>query len=257
MPKKQKKPLAIFDLDGSLFREQLLRLLFMEFLELQIFPPGSSAAYRQLYLEHRDRVISYQEYEHRLIELFNERIGGKLRTDIMGAAKLVAQNNSNLVYTFSHRLIERLSKTYSIITVTGSLMEVVGLLAPQHGFEYVYATELETKDGKYTGKTKVLPVRNKKRVVLEHVKKHGGTLKGSIALGDTDSDIPMLSVVDLPIAFNPNWLLTREAERRGWPIVIERKDVLYVNHCGSYRTYSTEDVGQVVDFVLGLSGKKC
>ena len=46
-------------------------------------------------------------------------------------------------------------------------------------------------------------------------------------MGDTEGDIPMLSVVENPICFNPNAKLAEVARANGWDIVIERKDVIY------------------------------
>ena len=34
-------------------------------------------------------------------------------------------------------------------------------------------------------------------------------------------------MVQTPIVFNPNHSLFEVAHRRGWPIVVERKDVIY------------------------------
>ncbi|MEK7518545.1 MAG: HAD-IB family hydrolase, partial [Patescibacteria group bacterium] len=56
---------------------------------------------------------------------------------------------------------------------------------------------------------------------------HSLSLKGSIGLGDSEGDIPMLKLVDRPICFNPNSILYRHAKRQGWEIIVERKDVVY------------------------------
>jgi phosphoserine phosphatase len=53
------------------------------------------------------------------------------------------------------------------------------------------------------------------------------TREGSIAVGDTDGDIPLLESVERAICFNPNQTLYTQAKRRGWEIVVERKDVIY------------------------------
>ncbi len=46
-------------------------------------------------------------------------------------------------------------------------------------------------------------------------------------MGDTLSDVGFLELVRTPIAFNPNRALFEVARRRGWPNVVERKDVIY------------------------------
>jgi phosphoserine phosphatase len=37
----------------------------------------------------------------------------------------------------------------------------------------------------------------------------------------------MLELVERPIAFNPNKKLCAHAKKKGWEIVVERKDVIY------------------------------
>ena len=52
-------------------------------------------------------------------------------------------------------------------------------------------------------------------------------LEDSVGMGDTLSDVGFLEMVETPIAFNPNRGLFEVARQRGWPIVVERKDVIY------------------------------
>lgn len=68
---------------------------------------------------------------------------------------------------------------------------------------------------------------NKALILQRAVKKEGLTLKGSIGVGDTESDIPFLELVEEAICFNPNEKLYRAARRNGWKIIVERKDVIY------------------------------
>ena len=56
---------------------------------------------------------------------------------------------------------------------------------------------------------------------------HGAIWAGSIAVGDSESDIAMLASVESPIAFNPTKQLLAHAQAAGWKVVIERKNVIY------------------------------
>jgi phosphoserine phosphatase len=59
------------------------------------------------------------------------------------------------------------------------------------------------------------------------ITKHGAVHQASIGVGDSESDIPMLSTIETPIAFNPTKSLYRHAMSEKWQIVIERKNVVY------------------------------
>ena len=60
---------------------------------------------------------------------------------------------------------------------------------------------------------------------------------GSVGVGDSESDIPMLSTVERPIAFNPTRNLYEHAVEHAWPVVVERKNMIYKlePHDGVYR----------------------
>jgi len=247
------RPVAAFDLDGSLVRKQLLVLLYEECFDLQIFRPVALKRFRKISLEHRDRKVTFEVYDRQIIELFVERIKKRRKDDLDFAAEQVYEKNKDWLYVFSKTLLGTLKSTHQCITITGAMNEVVSRLAPYWGFEHWYATELQVDaSGCYTGKDKALPVADKRRALLEHIAKHGADLQGSIGLGDTGSDIPMLETVELPIAFNPNEVLGTEAEKRGWTIVIERKDRIYVLAGDAGKAFRSSDAESAVRYVLGL-----
>ena len=68
---------------------------------------------------------------------------------------------------------------------------------------------------------------NKAAILKRAVEKENLTFKDSVGVGDTESDASMLSLVDEPIAFNPNRALYRHAKQHEWKIIVERKDVIY------------------------------
>ncbi|MBU6431430.1 MAG: hypothetical protein KGJ58_04640 [Patescibacteria group bacterium] len=53
------------------------------------------------------------------------------------------------------------------------------------------------------------------------------TLNNSVGVGDTEGDISFLEMVAKPICFNPNSKLYLRGKKKGWRIVVERKDVVY------------------------------
>jgi phosphoserine phosphatase len=98
------------------------------------------------------------------------------------------------------------------------------------GFDKVYGRllELDARARRFTGKGLFTELIFDKAKVLRRAAEKGGlTMRGSVGVGDTESDIPFLKLVDRPICFNPNKALYRAARRHGWPVVVERKDVIY------------------------------
>lgn len=246
------KPVAAFDLDGTLFREALLTLLFHEFFRLGIFEKVAEAAFNEAYLEHRDRKVHYSQYERQLVELFLERIRGKLVTDVEAAGRLVAKRHKDLTYRFTASLLDAVAESHSRVAITGALEEIVRVLGPMFGFDHIYATILEKRRKCYTGKQLSCPPIDKRTVMLAHLERTSAPHEGSLAIGDTASDIPMLELVARPIAFNPSDTLAAEAEKRGWPIVLERKDSIYVMAGCVSRRFGSGAAKDAVDYVLAL-----
>lgn len=244
------RPVAVFDLDGSLMREQLLALMVRESIDGGLFSPEAATEFRGLYKEFQDRKIAFEVYDRKLIEIFTRHIIGQEVAAIEEVARRVAIRHCDLLYTFSRSLLAELQATHQCITVTGALHEVVKQLAPYWGFEHFYATELEVVDGKYTGRDRKVHFHDKERTLRSHLALPGVTHLGLVALGDTFSDASMLALAELPIAFNPNDRLTAEAEKRGWPIVVERKDCIYVMRSGSYRRFHIAESRGAVRYLI-------
>ncbi|MEY4722498.1 MAG: hypothetical protein RLZZ324_11, partial [Candidatus Parcubacteria bacterium] len=239
---KKPRPVAVFDLDGTLVREQLLVLLTKEFFELGIFRPIVERIFKEVRLKHRDRKISFEEYDGQIIDIYSESVRGKLRKHVQFAAKNVFDKHRDWLYRFTKALIEEVTATHERITITGAMHETVSLLAPYWGMEHAYCTELETDDaGRYDGRYRALPVKDKKAALLAHLKKTDATLEGSVAIGDTLSDAPVLRSVVIPIVFNPDDKLADIADECGWPIVVERKDCIYVMQRGRCKRFSATD----------------
>lgn len=246
------RSIAVFDLDGTLVREQLIILLFREFGRLGVFGPRTMEAFDEMFNDHRYRRITFHEFDEGLVALFNRSIVGRTKDEMRSAATMIARRHKDWLYTFSRELLATLRETHECITITGAVHEVVEEMARFWGFEHWYASRLELIDGEYTGNAISLPVHDKKRALDGHVRDRKGkaSTRGSVAIGDTTSDLPMLETVEHPIAFNPSAELADLAERRGWPIVTERKSNVYVMWNGGYRRFCMDDVAAAVRHVL-------
>lgn len=105
--------------------------------------------------------------------------------------------------------------------VSASAIEIVGKLAEELGFTGAIATEAEVVDGVYTGRL-VQPFRHgteKARAIAQLAEDNNYDLSLSFAYGDSFHDLPMLELVGIPIAVNPDSKLADVAYERGWPVV--------------------------------------
>ncbi len=225
-----KKKIAIFDIDGTIFRKNLHFELISELAWLKIFPRNVKSELVRLYsnwLEHRG---TYESYREALVKLYAKQIKGCTTKDILTASKIVVPFHKNRTYVFAEKLITKLrSNNYHIIAVSGSPIEIVEEFNKLHlNFDEVFGTVYETdNEGIYTGAEEFAPVRDKGQLIRQYIFENNLELKESYGVGDTESDASFLKLVDNPIAFNPNYNLKEIAEKNNWRIVVEKKDVIY------------------------------
>lgn len=225
-----KRKLAVFDVDGTIFRSSLTRQLFSQLVKDKIFPQSARRAVWPKFQDWLNRQGTYDDYLNELVQVFIKHIKGKRQTDVRRAARQVVATEKSRVYKFTRDLIAELKKkNYFLVAISGSPYEIVRCYNRFLKFDKSYGWVLDVdKAGRYTGKMKYTYSFSDKKFLVEHaMKKYGLTLDGSVAVGDTESDVSMLKVVDHPIAFNPSSGLYKIANKNKWEIVVERKDVIY------------------------------
>lgn len=224
------RPFAVFDIDGTLIRWQLYHALADELVQRGRLDTKQFQKVRVARMAWKKRAEgeSFDKYEQELIDLVNVGITGIRVEDLRQACQSVIEEYKDQVYIYTRDLIRDLkAKNYLLFAISASQAEIVGLLAKYYGFDDYGGSIYETKDGLFTGRIDVLRQERKPEYLKELVAKHGASWYGSIAVGDSEGDIPMLKVVKQPIAFNPTEKLFDHAKQQSWPIVVERKNMVY------------------------------
>ncbi len=224
------KKVAIFDVDGTIFRSSLL-IEFVEALAAKgVISEEAPHEYAREYEAWRNRNGSYDAYIGAVVDTFLHNIKGVFYGDFKDIADAVIEEQKHRVYRYTRDLVQALKKdNYFILAISQSPKTILDPFCLHMGFDKVYGRlyELGPQD-RFTGEIIDLHlIANKANVLKRAVEKEHLTLEGSVGVGDTDGDIPFLELVDKPICFNPNDLLYKEAKRRNWQVVVERKNVIY------------------------------
>lgn len=106
-----------------------------------------------------------------------------------------------------------------IITATNGF--VTYPIAEMLGIEHIIAPHPELVDGQYTGKTIGIPSFQDGKVTRLNawLAEHGQHLEGSYFYSDSHNDLPLLKIVDHPVAVSPDDRLKQFAEERSWPVI--------------------------------------
>lgn len=224
------QPVAFFDIDGTLFRSSLLISLVEAMIEAEVFPASMRHDYQAEKVAWRNREGSYEAYINALIEAFLQSLRGVHYGDLADVGRRVVSGQGRHVYRYTRDLIARLKQDgYFLVAISQSPKTILDDFCEEYGFDKVYGRmyELGPQD-RFTGK--VIDehlITNKANIVHRVCSNHDVDSSMSLAVGDTDGDIPLLEAVAEPICFNPNKTLYDHARRRQWQVVVERKDVIY------------------------------
>lgn len=224
-----KNKLAVFDIDGTIFRKNLAFELINELSLMGVFSKSVRNNLVKLYVRWLNHKGVYEEYRRALVYLYGKNIQGCHKKDIQIASEKIAHFYKDRTYIFANQLIKKLKKEgYRIIVVSGSPSEVVEEYNKYLKFDKAFGTVYETdKNGFFSGNISFDPVKDKGAVVKQYMAENNLTLEDSYGIGDTESDVKFLSIVKNPIAFNPNENLRNIAKKNNWKIVVEKKDVVY------------------------------
>lgn len=221
---------AAFDIDGTIFRSGLYREVIYELLATGKAPSRLRDTFSQHEANWKSRKSSdaFEQFELALAINFTKELPAIRCTDFDNAAQSVFERSSDHVYTYTRELLETLKQEgYTLIAISGSQEELVKPFADKYGFDIWIGQHYERgEDGFFTGNV-VLTHDGKDALLRRIVDEHDLDFKGSIAVGDSKGDIGMLSIVEQPIAFNPERALFNYAKQNGWRVVIERKNMIY------------------------------
>lgn len=221
---------AFFDIDGTVFRSSLLIEIVDALIAEGYFPKGAGRIFETQYVAWLSREGDYATYIAAVIECFLEHINGMQYGVFADVGQKVVAEQSKQVYRYTRDLIHQLKNDgYYIVAISQSPKTILDKFCTSYGFDKVYGRIYAIDEtGRFTGiVTDEALIRDKAEVVKRVVTKEKVTLEGSIGVGDTEGDIPLLESVAQPICFNPNKLLYNHARMKGWKVVVERKDVIY------------------------------
>lgn len=221
---------AIFDIDGTVFRSSLFIELIEALIDEGLFPVRARDEYRKQKLAWLDREAEYDAYIAMMVKTFHRHIKGVSYKRFSEVGERVVAEHKNRVYRYTRDLVRDLKrKHYFLLAISQSPKSVLEHFCKHLGFDKVYGRIYELgPGGKFTGEvTDMHLIANKATIARRALEKEGLTLAGSIGVGDTEDDLRFLELVENPIAFNPSKALYRHAKRNGWTVVVERKDVIY------------------------------
>ncbi len=219
--------LAIFDLDNTLIADDS-DYLWGQFLVDQ-------------------GIVDKAQYEHANAKFYDDYRQGTL--DIVEflnfSLQPLADNSPEQLYQWRVQFIEEIIKPIllkpaqqlvdkhkdrgdTLLVITATNRFVTEPIVKLYGIDNLLATTPEFINGRYTGGFTGVPCFREGKVTLleEWLKNSTHTLEGSWFYSDSHNDLPLLNLVDHPIAVDPDEKLATAAQQASWSIISLRD-----NHC--------------------------
>lgn len=213
-------PLAIFDLDNTLLGGDSDHAWGEFIVEQGIVDAASykakNDAFFEDYLAGRLDIRVYLDF---CLQLLGEHSQAQLDE---WHALFMREKIEPIILPAAEALIARhreAGDTLMIITATNRF--ITAPIARRLGIDILLATECERSDGRYTGRTTDIPCFREGKVTrLERwLLENNQYLEGSWFYSDSINDLPLLSMVDHPVAVDPDDTLRAHAEGAGWPVL--------------------------------------
>ena len=212
--------LAFFDLEGVVLDTTVAH--FYAWLRTRDMPRGDRALWT---LGLAARAPGYIVADRRSRAAFNRAFYRNYRGLPAGELRQQAEDAlSEFILPRMHQEAVRRIRAHRrrgdrVVLLTGALDFLVAPL--RHLGDDLVAARLTERRGAFAGELAEPPLTADGRASLaaRMAAEHGADLAHCHAYGDSASDLPMLELVGHPHAVNPDFRLSREARRRGWPVV--------------------------------------
>ena len=224
-----KQKVAVFDVDGTIFRSSLLVQVVDQLIRDGVFPEDAQKAYARDHEKWLNREGTYEAYIQAVVKAFTQHLTGVHYGALADASKKVVAAQWKRTYRYPRALIRELKdRGYYLLAISHSPKTILDKFCPRLGFDKVYGLLYETdEDERFTGRIMEEQALDKAYLIRRAVDKESLMLTNSIGVGDTESDIAFLEIIAKPICFNPNAKLFAHAKKEKWKVVVERKDVIY------------------------------
>lgn len=213
-------PLALFDLDNTLlggdsdhaWGEFLVR---MARVDGALYQRQNDQFLRDYHAGHLD-IDAYLRFALAPLAALARRELDQLH------ARFMAEVVSTLILPKALALLARHRAAGDrLVVITATNRFVVQPICARLGVAEVIATEPEQVDGRYTGVVLGVPCYREGKVVRlrEWLAATAETLAGSYFYSDSSNDLPLLELVDNPVAVDPDPHLDAVARATGWPVI--------------------------------------
>lgn len=213
-------PLAIFDLDDTLLAGDSDHLWGAWLCEQgRVDAAAHAAANETFYADYRAGSLDIAAY----LRFALQPIAGYTTEEIAHwQAAFLRDKIAHIILPEAHELIDshrQRGDTLLVITATNEV--VAGPIVRQLGVDNLIACGVEVTEGRYTGAPAGTPSYREGKVLRlqSWLADRDESLTGATFYSDSHNDLPLLQLVDNPVAVDPDPTLAAHARDNGWRVI--------------------------------------
>lgn len=212
--------LALFDLDNTLLSDDSDYLWGQFLVEKNLvdrdYYDSENKRFLELYKQGKLNIYEFAEFA------FKPLVDNELETLQQLHNQFMQEKILPIITEKSRELVAKhraAGDTLVVITATNAF--VTGPIAKEFGIEHLIATEPEVIDGQYTGKIAGTPCFQDGKVtrLKQWILENEVPFENCVFYSDSNNDLPLLELVQKPVAVDPDDKLRAIATEKNWPII--------------------------------------
>jgi HAD superfamily hydrolase (TIGR01490 family) len=214
----KQKHIALFDLDGTLYKGAILFDLSHYFEKVGIFSLDRKEIILNDFQKYKEKRQDYTTTVVNVLNNFAHGLKGQNLDDVMQKSRSFIHAKSENFFNYVPQLFSELVRTHDVFLVSAAPDFACKPVAEFFGIQGYLSSKYSVQDGVFTGEVNAYlsASHQKKAVITPILQKYG--LPNSIAVGDSIGDIDMIESVAISVCINPSPELLRVAKTKNWII---------------------------------------
>ena len=223
--------LTIFDLDNTLLADDSDYLWGQFLVDRGIVNKDQyEKANNKFYKDYKQGALDITEFLHFSLQPLAEHDAQQL---FIWREQFIQEIITPLLLPSAQTLVNKhKSRGDTLMVITATNRFVTEPIVKLYGIDNLLATTPEFINGSFTGKFNGIPCfqEGKVKQLQQWLKGQKETLDNSWFYSDSHNDLPLLKLVEHPVAVDPDDKLLRYAQSSGWPVISLRSSKCPVHH---------------------------
>lgn len=212
--------LAIFDLDNTLIADDSDNLWGEFIVEQGLVDPDSyGSANDQFYEDYKSgslNIFAYLEFVAQALSGFDEQ-----ELEVLHAKFMEEKINAVMLPKAEALLESHKAKGHTVMIITATNTFITEPIAKALGVDIILGADLERINGRFTGKVVGIPTFKEGKVkrLNQWLSEKNESMEGAYFYSDSHNDLPLLEIVENPVAVDPDETLLLAAKDKGFSVI--------------------------------------